>query len=145
MIRKMIVEDYDKVYDLWINTAGMGLNNVDDSKAGIEKFLKRNPTTCLVAEKDSRIIGVILGGHDGRRGYIYHTTVREEYRKQGIGRDLVEAVMQALNAEGITKVALLVFNKNENGNAFWEKQGFIARTDVTYRNRSICELERIDT
>ncbi|MBO5228256.1 MAG: GNAT family N-acetyltransferase [Lachnospiraceae bacterium] len=145
MIRQMTIDDYDKVYDLWINTVGMGLNNVDDSKEGIDKFLRRNPTTCLVAEKDSQITGVILGGHDGRRGYIYHTTVREEYRKQGIGKTLVESVMQAFKNEGITKVALVVFAKNKLGNKFWEKLGFVARTDLVYRNKNICELERIDT
>ena len=145
MIRKMTIDDYDKVYDLWINTAGMGLNNIDDSRAGIEKFLKRNPTTCFVAEKDSHIIGVILGGHDGRRGYIHHTAVREECRKQGIGKALVESVMQAFKDEGISKVALVVFEKNELGNRFWEQLGFGARTDLVYRNKNICELERIDT
>ena len=145
MIHQMTIEDYDKVYDLWINTAGMGLNNVDDSREGIDKFLRRNPTTCFVAEKDLRIIGVILGGHDGRRGYIYHMTMLGEYRKCGIGRALVESVMQAFKDEGISKVALVVFKKNELGNKFWEKLGFAMRTDLAYRNRSICELERIDT
>lgn len=145
MIRQMTIDDYDKVYDLWINTAGMGLNNVDDSKEGIDKFLRRNPTTCLVAEKDARIIGVILGGHDGRRGYIYHTAVKEDCRKNGIGKALVEAVMQAFKNEGITKVALVVFAKNVVGNKFWERLGFIKRGDIVYRNRNICELERIDT
>ena len=145
MIRKMTIDDYDKVYDLWINTAGMGLNNVDDSREGIDKFLRRNPTTCFVAEKDSCIIGVILGGHDGRRGYIYHTTVREECRKQGIGKALAESVMQAFKDEGISKVALVVFEKNELGNKFWEQLDFVERTDLVYRNKNICELERIDT
>jgi hypothetical protein len=73
-IRKMVIEDYEKVYQLWMSCTGMGLNNLDDSKEGIEKFLKRNPDTCFVAE-DHEIIGVILAGNDGRRGYIYHTAV----------------------------------------------------------------------
>ena len=49
-IRKMVIEDYEKVYQLWMSCAGMGLNNLDDSKEGIEKFLRRNPDTCFVAE-----------------------------------------------------------------------------------------------
>ncbi|HAA24956.1 MAG TPA: GNAT family N-acetyltransferase, partial [Ruminiclostridium sp.] len=135
----------DSVYDLWLNTPGMGLNNMDDSKQGIEKFLRRNPETCFVAEKDNRIIGVILCGNDGRRGYIYHTAVLVTERKRGVGTALVDAAVKALKNEGINKAALVVFSKNELGNSFWEKRGFITREDLIYRNRSINELTRIDT
>ncbi|NLM26708.1 MAG: GNAT family N-acetyltransferase [Clostridiaceae bacterium] len=145
IIRKMTIADYDSVYDLWLNTPGMGLNNMDDSKQGIEKFLRRNPETCFVAEKDNRIIGVILCGNDGRRGYIYHTAVLVTERKRGVGTALVDAAVKALKNEGINKAALVVFSKNELGNSFWEKRGFITREDLIYRNRSINELTRIDT
>ncbi len=144
-IRLMCIEDYDSIYSLWMHTPGMGLNDVDDSRQGIEKYLKRNPTSCFVAEEGDEIIGVILSGHDGRRGYIYHTTVREDYRNRGIGKQLVKCVMQALDEEGIQKVALVAFSGNKSGNAFWEKLGFIRREDLTYRNQNIHELKRIDT
>ena len=144
-IRIMTVNDYDAVYDLWINTHGMGLNNSDDSKDGIGKFLKRNPNTNFVAENNGRIIGVIMTGHDGRRGYIYHTAVMPEYRNQGVGRNLVNNVMDALKNEGINKVALVVFENNELGNGFWEKIGFTVRDDLIYRNKNIRDLIRIDT
>lgn len=144
-IRNMTANDYDKVYNLWINTPGMGLNSVDDSKEGIEKYLKRNPTTCFVAEENDNIVGVILSGHDGRRGYIHHTAVSSDFRNQGIGRRLVEHAIEALKSEGIIKVALVVFAKNELGNGFWEKVGFEVREDLYYRNKSIVEAERIDT
>jgi ribosomal protein S18 acetylase RimI-like enzyme len=109
------------------------------------KYLLRNPSTCFVAEKDGDIIGVILSGHDGRRGYIHHTAVHESEQRHGIGAALLKAAMNALENEGINKVALVVFNKNEKGNAFWEKQGFTARGDLVYRNKAITELTRIDT
>ena len=60
---------------------GMGLNNLDDSKEGIGRFLNGNPDTCFVAELENVIIGVILTGNDGRRGYIYHTAVNPKYRR----------------------------------------------------------------
>lgn len=145
LIRLMTISDYQGVYHLWLNTPGMGLNNLDDSKEGIEKYLKRNPATCFVAEKNGSIIGVILSGNDGRRGYIHHTAVAVEERKQGIGKDLLEHAMAALKKEDINKVALVVFSKNEIGNEFWEKQGFVERKDLIYRNKNIVELERIDT
>ena len=74
-IRKMTIDDYDLVYSLWMSCVGMGLNNLDDSREGIEKFISRNPETCLVAEADGKTVGVIMVGNDGRRGYIYHTAV----------------------------------------------------------------------
>lgn len=144
-IRAMNISDYEQIYQLWLSCPGMGLNNLDDSKEGIERFLKRNPETCFVAETDQTIIGVIIVGNDGRRGYIYHAAVNPQYRKQGIARQLVNSAMQALEQCGINKVALVVFEKNENGNAFWEKIGFTVREDLVYRNKAITEMIRIDT
>lgn len=144
-IRLMTMEDYPGIYDLWINTPGMGLNETDDSREGIEKYLKRNPTSCFVAEDNGKIIGVIMAGHDGRRGFIYHTVVALQYRHHGIAKKLVERVMDALDQEGINKVALVAFERNELGNAFWEKIGFTVRNDLVYRNKNIHHLVRIDT
>lgn len=145
MIRTMKITDYKSVYDLWLSCKGMGLNDVDDSENGIERFLQRNPNTCFVAEMDDRIVGVIMAGNDGRRGYIYHTAVHPDYRKQGIGSALVDTALEALKQIGISKAALVVFERNQDGNAFWEKQGFTVRTDLTYRNRALVEMERYDT
>ena len=144
-IRKMQIEDYEAVYRLWLSCKGMGLNSVDDSREGIEKFLRRNPETCFVAEKDGKIAGVIMAGNDGRRGYIYHTAVSPEQRRQGIASRLLDAVLTAFENIGITKVALVVFERNADGNAFWEKAGFTVREDLVYRNKSIAEMTRIDT
>ena len=144
-IRKMKCEDYTNVYNLWMACAGMGLNNLDDSQEVITKFLQRNPDTCFVATETDIIVGVILVGSDGRRGYIYHTAVHPNYRKQGIAKKLVKKSLEALEEIGINKVALVVFKHNENGNKFWEKLGFIERKDLVYRNKAIIEMVRIDT
>ena len=144
-IRLMTPADYPACYDLWLRTPGMGLNSVDDSADGIARYLKRNPSTCFVAEEEGRIVGVILAGHDGRRGHISHTAVDSAFRRRGIGGQLVAYAMAALEQEGITKVNLVVFSRNETGNAFWESMGFTVRTDLTYRDRRICETVRMDT
>lgn len=144
-IRQMTVFDYEQAYVLWLSCAGMGLNKLDDSRDGIAAFLQRNPTTCFVAEENGVLAGAILAGNDGRRGYIYHTAVAPDFRKQGIGRKLVEAVMTSLDELGIHKTALVVFSRNGGGNAFWEKLGFTQREDLIYRNRAMTEMERIDT
>ena len=145
MIRKMVIGDYAEMYNLWLSCKGMGLNDIDDSEIGIARFLERNPDTCFVAEIDNKIVGVIMVGNDGRRGYIYHTAVHPSYRKQGIGSLLVQTSIEALIPLGISKVALVVFEHNKIGNNFWEKQGFTVRTDITYRNKSLVEMIRIDT
>ena len=142
-IRPMIIEDYDNVYRLWTLTKGMGLNNLDDTKTGINIFLQRNPNTCFVATFHNEIIGTIISGHDGRRGYIYHTAVSEKFRKKGIGQKLVTSSLSALKTEGINKVALVIFSKNKLGNLFWEKIGFRKREDLIYRDKTINEMEKI--
>ena len=146
IIRPMTIADYDQLHALWLATPGMGLNNLDDSREGIARYLARNPRTSFVAtEKGFDVIGAIMCGHDGRRGYIYHTCVRADRQGEGIGRALVEAALDTLKAEGIHKVALVVFDRNEKGNAFWEKLGFTTREDLAYRNKTLTEMVRIDT
>ena len=139
LVRTMTIADYDNVYSLWKSTPGVGMRSLDDSREGIGRFLDRNPKTCFVAEAGDKIIGAILCGHDGRRGYIYHATVFPDYRKRGIGRRLVENVLTALRLEGINKAALVVFNTNAEGNAFWQAVGFETRGDLIYRNISLNE------
>lgn len=145
MIREMTIEDYDGVYRLWRNTQGMGLNTTDDSRAGIEAYLRRNPNSCFVSLEEGEMIGAILSGHDGRRGFIYHLAVSAKHRGRKIGTTLVAKAIEALEKEGIHKVALVVFEQNEGGNVFWEKLGFTRREDLIYRNKNIVELTRIDT
>jgi ribosomal protein S18 acetylase RimI-like enzyme len=133
----MLISDYENVFDLWAGTAGMGMRNLDDSKDSIDRFLKRNPDTSFVAVEDNAVIGVILCGHDGRRAYIYHTAVKNDYRRNGIGEQLVNTVINALKTVGINKAALVVFKDNKIGNDFWQSIGFTERTDLIYRNISL--------
>ncbi len=132
-IRVMTPDDWDGVADVWENHEGT--NPVDDSVEGFTKYLRRNPATSFVAVDDGRIIGTILAGHDGRRGIFHHVSVLPEYQKQGVGKMLVDNAMEALRKEGITKVLLVVFDHNENGNQFWEHMGFTVREDLIYRNK----------
>ena len=136
-IRVMNIKDYDRVYALWTGTPGMGMRSLDDSPAGIGRFLDRNPASCFVAEEGGFLNGAILCGHDGRRGYIYHAAVHPDFRRRGIGRALVQSALQALETEGILKAALVVFETNESGNRFWESVGFSQRGDLVYRNKSL--------
>jgi N-acetylglutamate synthase len=131
--------DYDEAYALWTSTPGMGLRSLDDSREGIETFLSRNRRTSFVCRERDRLAGVILCGHDGRRGYIYHAAVHPDFRRRGIGSELVRLALDALKEEGIKKAALVVFASNEEGNSFWESRGFTLREDLSYRNRTLDE------
>ncbi|MBY0758312.1 MULTISPECIES: GNAT family N-acetyltransferase [Sellimonas] len=143
-IRVMTIEDYDQVYALWKSIHGFGIRSIDDSRDGVERFLKRNPTTSVVAEADGKIVGCILCGHDGRRGCFYHVCVEEAYRKHGIGKQMVAVSMHALREEGINKVSLIAFTENDIGNAFWNKIGWTKREDLNYYDFTLNE-ENITT
>lgn len=132
MIRTMTIDDYEDVYALWMTIKGFGIRSIDDSREGVERFLKRNPTTSVVAEENGRIVGSILCGHDGRRGCLYHVCVHEDYRRHGIGKAMVVRAMEALKEEKISKVSLIAFTQNDIGNAFWNTIGWTERLDLNY-------------
>lgn len=131
-IRTMTIEDYDGVYELWMTIKGFGIRSIDDSRIGVDRFLKRNPTTSVVAEEDGKVVGSILCGHDGRRGCLYHVCVHEKYRRHGIGKAMVVRAMERLEEEQISKVSLIAFTENDIGNAFWNTIGWTERLDLNY-------------
>lgn len=131
-LRTMTIEDYDEVFALWTKIRGFGIRSIDDSREGIEMFLKRNPSTSVVAEEDGKIVGSILCGHDGRRGCLYHVCVDEAHRRKGIGKAMVVQAMEALRAEKINKVTLIAFTDNDLGNAFWNTIGWTKREEYNY-------------
>lgn len=135
----MTIEDYDEVCSLWKSIKGFAIRSVDDSREGVEAFLRRNPLTSVVDVEDGKIVGAILCGHDGRRGCLYHVCVAEEYRRRGIGKEMVIFCMNALKAEHINKVSLIAFTRNDIGNAFWKQIGWTKREDLNYYDFTLNE------
>lgn len=131
-IREMTIDDFEAVHALWMQIHGFGIRSIDDSKEGVERFIRRNPTTSMVAVQNGKIVGAILCGHDGRRACLYHVCVHEDYRKRGIGQRMVTQCLEALKKEQICKVNLIAFRKNEVGNRFWQGMGWTFREDVNY-------------
>lgn len=131
--------DYDQVRGLWMSIKGFAIRSIDDSREGVEAFLKRNPTTSVVAEVDGKIVGAILCGHDGRYGHMYHVCVKKEFRRLGIGKEMVVFCMRALQEEKINKIALIAFTSNDMGNAFWHKVGWKQRKDLNYYDFTLNE------
>ncbi len=127
----MTEEDYDEVRALWLTIRGFGIRALDDSREDVARFIRRNPTTSVVARANGKVVGSILCGSDGRQGSLYHVCVAEAYRRQGIGTWMVGYCMQQLKAMGINKVGLIAFTKNGAGNAFWQEIGW-KKSDVNY-------------
>lgn len=138
-IRAMQIEDYDGVKALWMTIHGFGIRSVDDSREGVARFLRRNPTTSTVAVEDGKVVGAILCGHDGRRGCLYHVCVAESHRRHGIGKKMVVRCMEELRAEEINKVSLIAFTQNDIGNAFWNCIGWTKREDLNYYDFTLNE------
>ena len=138
-VRTMTIEDYDQVHALWMTIKGFAIRSIDDSRVGVERFLRRNPATSVVAVEDGKIVGSILCGHDGRRGCLYHVCVHKDYRMRGIGKAMVVYAMNALKAEEISKVSLIAFTKNDIGNAFWNRIGWTRRLDLNYYDFTLNE------
>jgi ribosomal protein S18 acetylase RimI-like enzyme len=128
-IREMTIRDYDEIIELFRNTPGISVREAD-SRDATEAYLKRNPSLSFVAVGDSKVIGCIMGGHDGRRGYLQHLVVLPEYRNQGIGEKLFMACITALQKIGISKTHIFVFKTNDLANKFWPDKGWILREEI---------------
>ena len=135
--RYMTIDDYDKVYSLWTSIEGFVIRSIDDSREGIDKFLRRNPDMSVVALDKDNVVGALLCGHDGRRGCFYHVCVHSDYRNHGIASNMVERAVEALRREEINKVNLIAFTKNEVGNKFWKDRDFELRDDLNYYDYTI--------
>ena len=123
--------DYDAVRALWMTIRGFGIRALDDSREDVVRFIRRNPTTSVVAKADGRIVGSILCGSDGRQGALYHVCVAREYRRRRIGTRMVGYCMNRLREMGINKVSLIAFANNDAGNAFWRQIGW-KQSNVNY-------------
>lgn len=125
----LAISSYDELYALWQRCPGVGLSAADE-RLGIAAYLARNPGLSFIARKNDRLVGAILGGHDGRRGYIHHLAVDPDYRRKGIGRRLAQHCLAGLRAQGIQKCHLFIFQENSAARVFWEQIGWTWRKDV---------------
>lgn len=129
-IREMIIQDYEEVLALWRASEGIGLSGAD-SEHGIARFMQRNPGLCFVARDDSQLVGAVLCGHDGRRGYIHHLAISRSHRRQGTGKALVQRCLAGLRSAGIDKCHLFVFTDNHDAITFRERIGWLERAELT--------------
>lgn len=128
-IRTMSIDDYDAVIDLMKQTSGITFRDAD-SRENTARYLDRNPNLNFVANVENEIVGCIMSGHDGRRGYLQHLIVHLDHRRKGIANALVESCLSSLEKIGISKSHIDVLKTNEIGSSYWESQGWKLRTDI---------------
>jgi ribosomal protein S18 acetylase RimI-like enzyme len=131
-----VMDAYESVLALWQQCEGIGLSEAD-SPASIRAYLARNPGMSFIATADRAVIGAVLCGHDGRRGYIHHLAVQPNSRRSSVGRRLVNECLDSLRREGIQKCHIFVFNQNQDGLAFWKSVGRTPRSDISLVSKSI--------
>ncbi len=134
--REMTIQDYDEVLALWQTSEGVGLSDAD-SEEGVARFLDRNPGLSFIARDGEHLVGAVLCGHDGRRGYIHHLTVSTSHRHQGLGRALVTRCLSALRRAGIGKCHIFVFDDNQDTIAFWKNTGWTQRVELVMMSRYV--------
>lgn len=125
----MTISDYDAVIELMQQTPGISFRDAD-SHESTAHYLERNPGLSFVCEADRQLVGCVMSGHDGRRGYLQHLVVLPAYRRQGIANALVERCLSELEKLGIHKCHIDVFKTNTLASAYWESQGWKLRTDI---------------
>jgi len=135
-IREMFAADYDAALALWQRCEGMGLSDADERKP-LSRFLERNPGLNFIALDGESLVGTVLCGTDGRRGYLYHLAVDPLYRRQGIGRNLVARLFDALRLQDIHKCHIMVYGTNEVGLAFWKQDGWVTRPEIVLMSKNV--------
>jgi len=137
-IQDMTIQDYDEVLALWKDSEGIGLSGAD-SREGIAAFLAHNPGLVFVARDGDELVGAVMCGNDGRRGYIHHLAVRRDHRYQGLGRALVECCLDALRRVGIQKCHAFVYADNKDAFGFWNRMGWTRRVELAVVSQDITD------
>jgi ribosomal protein S18 acetylase RimI-like enzyme len=123
LTREFQIEDYDAAVALWDQVEGIEIAE-GDSKEELARYLLRNPGLSRIAHLGDRLAGIVLCGHDGRRGLIYHLAIAPPFQRQGLARRLVAECLAGLRKFGITRALILVAQDNKRGRAFWQRTGW---------------------
>ncbi len=135
-VREFTMDDYDSAVALWSSTEGIGLSQADQ-RENIARYLARNPGQSFVATADGGLVGAVLAGNDGRRGFLNHLAVAQGWRHRGVGRELVKRSLAALAAQGMRKCHIFVLAANQEGKSFWRRLGWEERTTLVVMSSDV--------
>jgi ribosomal protein S18 acetylase RimI-like enzyme len=129
------IADYDEVVAFWKSQKGVGLNETDE-RDRIAGYLERNPGMSVIVRDGKQLIGAVLCGHDGRRGYLNHLAVAASHRHRGVGREIVRLCLERLRQADVQRCNVFLFTENAEGEIFWRALGFKNRSDLKVMQRS---------
>jgi ribosomal protein S18 acetylase RimI-like enzyme len=121
--REFVLSDHERAVALWCEIDSVEICE-GDSREEVAEYLKRNPGLSRVAEVEGKIVGAVMCGHDGRRGWIYHLAVAPEYRGRGVGKMLLDDCVRGLQRAGLKRAIILVEGQNAAGHKFWLREGW---------------------
>jgi ribosomal protein S18 acetylase RimI-like enzyme len=131
-IRALRPDEFDQMTELW-KEAGLACKpRGRDQRAHIEREISGPTSIFLMAEEDGRMVGVVLGTHDGRKGWINRLAVAPGYQRRGIGRALASAVEARLRQAGIGIVTCLIEDWNAESIEFFEEIGYVGHREIIY-------------
>ncbi|MBI1742818.1 GNAT family N-acetyltransferase [Candidatus Acetothermia bacterium] len=136
-IRPVIETDYDAILDLWNRTGLHHEPHRRDSLSAFQQQLRHYGDCTLIAEANGKVIGSLIGTHDGRKGLINRLAVDPDFQKQGIARRLIEAAEHSFRSKGIEIITALVAVSNLPSQMTFTKSGYVARTDVIYFRKEL--------
>ena len=136
LLRIMEVSDIPASIELWKNMKGLAIRGSDNIR-DLSEHVKMNSSHNFVAASGDRLIGTVLGGFDGRRGYIYHLAVHEDFRKKNTGRELMERCFQSFKEINVSKCHMMVLSDNTEAQEFYAKIGCELRTEILVYSKTL--------
>ncbi|MFX1379813.1 MAG: GNAT family N-acetyltransferase [Promethearchaeota archaeon] len=127
-IEEFSMESYDEIIALWRKT-GINVGSTD-TKEEIERMLKRNPQLFLIGKINQKLIGVVMGGFDGRRGYVHHLAIDPDYQKMGYGKMIIDELDVRFRKMGVHKVHLFIEKYNKEVVQFYLNLDWEIRDDL---------------
>ena len=128
IIKKFSMRYYTEVIEIW-RTSGISVGSSDE-KEEIKRVFRKNPNLFLIGLIDRKVIGVVIGAFDGRRGYVHHLAVSPEFQNKGYGKQLMEELHKRFRNLNVQKVHLFIEKYNADVINFYKKLGWEIRDDL---------------
>ena len=131
-IRDLTMEDYEAVQRLWAEAGLPFRPNGRDRRDRVTRELERGTAVFLLAETGGELVGVVLGTHDGRKGWVNRLAVAPAYQRRGIASLLVQEIEARLLGLGLDIVAALIETPNRASIEFFQSIGYVHDPEIEY-------------
>ena len=119
---------YHEIIDLW-KRSRIDVSS-SDTRDEIARMLKRNPDFFLIGKENEKVITVVMGAFDGRRGYVHHLAIDPDYQKKKYGRMMMDELIEKFHKKKVHKIHLFIEKDNKKVVDFYRKLGWEVRDDL---------------